>query len=186
MKLYLLDIDMNFNVSKLKSSNSDLSSCYFTVDKKISSLKITIMSLVKRSNWLSPFSNSFLTEFFNTDNLLKNDLLPVERIPAVNVIETEKFYKLEIAVPGMKKEDFHVEIVNGMLSISAEKKVEKEEKEKNYTRREFSCESFSRMFSLPEDIKEGNIEAEYKNGILYLEVPKKEIKAVEKRNVVIK
>ena len=160
---------------------------YFVTDKKNQlTNKSSIMSLVKRSNWLSPFSNSFLTEFFNTDKLLNNDLLAVDRIPAVNVIETEKSYNMEIAVPGMKKEDFHVEIVNGMLSISAEKKFEKEEKEKNYTRREFSCESFSRMFSLPEDIKEGNIEAEYKNGILYLEVPKKEIKAVEKRNVVIK
>ncbi len=144
------------------------------------------MSLVKRSNWLSPFTNSFLSEFFNTDTLLNNDLAVFERMPAVNVIETEKSYNMEIAVPGMKKEDFHVEIVNGMLSVSAEKKLEKEEKEKNYTRREFSCESFSRMFSLPDDVKDGNIEAEYKNGILYLVVPKKEIKAVEKRNVLIK
>jgi HSP20 family protein len=74
----------------------------------------------------------------------------------------------------MKREDFKVEIDNGILMISSEKEEEKEEKKENYIRREFNYKSFNRTFSLPETIDENKIEANYKDGILHVVVAKKE------------
>lgn len=93
-------------------------------------------------------------------------------IPAVNVKETEKEFLLEVAAPGMKKDDFKLEVKEGMLYISAETKMEKEEKEENFTRREFSYTTFSRSFWLPENVKSTDIKAAYKDGILNITLPK--------------
>lgn len=144
------------------------------------------MSLIKRSNFISPFTNTFLTDFFNNDRFLNNELLLAEKMPAVNIEETDLMYMLEIAVPGMKKDEFVVDVADGMLTISAEHKEEAEKKDKNYTRKEFNYESFSRMFALPENIKEKEIDAEYKEGILYVKVPKKEVAVAPKRSVAVK
>ncbi|MEI5579364.1 Hsp20/alpha crystallin family protein, partial [Streptomyces brasiliscabiei] len=86
--------------------------------------------------------------------------------PAVNVSETDKNYEIEVAAPGMKKDDFKVKVENGAIHISAERKEEKEEKQKNYTRQEYSYNSFSRSFTLPEDVKEDDIKAQYEDGVL--------------------
>ncbi len=132
------------------------------------------MTLVKKG-WTSPFSNNYLSDFFNTDKLLNDDYFAAERMPAVNVIENEKSFEIEVAVPGMKKDDFKVEVKDGMLSIFAETKDEKKEETKNYTRKEFSCTSFSRLFTLPENVKDGEIDAEYKNGVLNIILPKNKV-----------
>ncbi len=98
-------------------------------------------------------------------------------LPAVNVKETASSFELEVAVPGMSKNDFKVELDNNVLVISAEHENKKEDKDKegNYTRREFSYQSFSRTFSLPERIVEGDkIEAKYNDGILHIVIPKRE------------
>lgn len=143
------------------------------------------MSLVKKG-WSSPFSNKFLSDFFNADKLFDDDFLKVERMPAVNIIEHETSYALEVAVPGMQKEDFKIEVKDGMLIISAEKEESKEEVKKQYTRKEFSVSTFSRMFTLPENVKENEIAASYTNGVLYLEIPKKEPVVTSDKKVEIK
>jgi len=98
-------------------------------------------------------------------------------LPAVNVGETNDAFLIEVAAPGMKREDFHVELDNHMLTISSEREDRKEDASKDgqYTRREFSYQSFRRSFSLPENKVEGDkISARYQDGILYITVPKKE------------
>lgn len=96
-------------------------------------------------------------------------------LPAVNVRETDQAYEVEVAAPGMTKEDFKVELDNNILIISAEKESKKEDKEGNYSRREFSYQSFERTFSLPEKLVKGDaIAANYKEGILHVSIPKTE------------
>lgn len=100
--------------------------------------------------------------------------------PSVNLKETDKEFKIELAAPGLKKDDFKVELYNGMLTISSEKKEEKENKDKdgNFLRREFSYESFTRSFSMPENIKEDSVDAVYSDGILHISIGKKAPKDV--------
>ena len=100
------------------------------------------MTLIKRSLVDMPAYRSLLSDFFETENLGFDSLMKKDWLPPVNVLDTEKFYQIEVAAPGLKKEDFKVKIDDGILTISAEKKVEKEEKEKNYTRKEFNYSSF--------------------------------------------
>jgi len=96
-------------------------------------------------------------------------------LPAVNIRETNDDFHIEVAAPGMKKDDFKVELDNDMLVISSERRDEQEEKKGDYTRREFSYQSFQRSFSLPERLVNGDkIKAEYRDGILHITVPKKE------------
>ncbi|MBF01394.1 Hsp20/alpha crystallin family protein [Flavobacterium coralii] len=96
-------------------------------------------------------------------------------IAPVNIKETDESYTVELMAPGMKKEDFNIEIDNDLLTISAEVKSEKNEQEEGkYTRREFSYSSFKRAFTLPESVKEDDINASYQDGILRIALPKKE------------
>src|SRR5690606_30001297 len=88
-------------------------------------------------------------------------------------VEHEKNFEIELAAPGMKKEDFNITVENGVLTISSEKEEKKEETEKNYTRKEFSYSSFTRSFTLPENVSEDEIKAHYENGILKLVVAKR-------------
>jgi len=129
------------------------------------------MSLIKRNNGLG-FRN-LLSDFFEADDLSFDRLWKKDSMPAVNVSEGEKKYEIELAAPGMKKDDFKVKVENGILTISAEHKEEKEEKKKNYTRQEYSYNSFSRSFTLPENVKEDDITAHYADGVLKLDVTKK-------------
>jgi len=94
--------------------------------------------------------------------------------PAANVAETDTAYELELAAPGMNKEDFNVEIENGAISISSKSQTSKESENKNFTRQEYSYESFYRSFSLPEDVDDSNIEASYTDGVLKIVIPKTE------------
>jgi len=98
-------------------------------------------------------------------------------VPSVNIKETDDSYEVEMAAPGMKKEDFRVELDNNILSISSEKTDEREEsgEKEKYSRREFSYQSFQRSFSLPKEVvDEDKIEAHYREGVLHLTIPKKE------------
>ena len=97
-------------------------------------------------------------------------------LPAVNVKETPENFIVEMAAPGMKKEDFKVELNNNVLTISSEQKQENEEKENDrYTRKEFSYQSFQRSFQLSrEAVDADNIQAKYENGVLHLTIPKRE------------
>lgn len=95
--------------------------------------------------------------------------------PPANINETDKEFKLDLSVPGMKRDDFQIDVENGILTVSSEKEEEEKEEDKNYRRREFSYSSFSRAFALPENVDENNINAKYDNGMLQLIIPKKDI-----------
>ena len=94
-------------------------------------------------------------------------------VPAVNIRENEREYKLELAVPGYRKEDFKVEVEDEMLRISAERTSNAEEKNEQFTRKEYSMESFERSFSLPSNAGKDNIHAQYQQGMLRIQIPKK-------------
>lgn len=131
------------------------------------------MSLIKSN----PNFPSFFTDLMDYDKFFGNDFFKgfnENTMPAVNVIEGDKAYKIELAVPGFKKEDIKVGIENEVLTISAETKAEKEDKNEKYTRKEFSYNSFSRSFQLPKTANAEKVDAKYENGILKLEVAKKE------------
>jgi HSP20 family protein len=93
-------------------------------------------------------------------------------VPAVNVREEEKQYQIELAAPGMKKEDFSVKVENNVLVISAKSEASAEEKKDNYMRKEFSYRNFSRSFWLPESVDANAIQAGYVDGVLTLTLPK--------------
>jgi len=95
-------------------------------------------------------------------------------MPSVNIIETEEGFSLELAAPGLKKEDFKINLDNNILSISAETQNESEEKTEKMIRKEFSYNSFRRSFSLPKAIDLEKIKADYKDGILSVGLPKRE------------
>lgn len=95
-------------------------------------------------------------------------------IPAVNITENEKDYLVSLAVPGMKKDDFKIDVEGNMLTISSEKEESKEEKDKKFTRKEYNFSCFSRSFTLPEEVNKEKIEAKYDQGILKISLPYKE------------
>ena len=140
------------------------------------------MSLIKwKDNSLFPTFNPLWDDVFNRDFFSKSLELGTS-IPAVNTKETDESYHMEVAIPGMKKEDFNIDLNDNILTISSEKKEEKEEKDgEKITRREFSYSSFKRSFQLPENIKKNDISAEYSDGLLKLALPKTEPKQVESR-----
>ena len=96
------------------------------------------------------------------------------RTPKVNIKETDEEFMVEMAAPGMKRDDFHIELDNDIFVISSEIQNENEDKNKSYTRREFSYESFRRSFHLPNSVEAEKIKAKYEDGLLRLVIPKKE------------
>lgn len=133
------------------------------------------MALIKRSEWPLLGNGSFLSEFFDNERFFDSDWLKKQSLPAVNVKETDKTFEIEVAAPGRSKKDFNISAENGVLTISSETKEEKEEKQDNFTRKEFNYSSFSRSFTLPDNANEDDIKANYADGILKLEVAKKVI-----------
>lgn len=95
-------------------------------------------------------------------------------LPSVNISETDQLYHIELSAPGFGKDEINITVEEGQLSVAGEKKTETEQKEKRYTRKEFSYQNFKRSFSLPETIQEENIAARFDNGILHIEIPKRE------------
>ncbi len=134
------------------------------------------MTLLKR-NELFPAWSKFYNDFIDKDIFdysNKHFSNTNTTLPAVNIKESIEGYLVEMAVPGMEKSDFKINIENKMLSIASEKKSETEKNDENYSRKEFSYQSFNRSFSLPESVDESKIEAKYDNGILIINIPKKE------------
>src|ERR1041385_215189 len=134
------------------------------------------MTLVKfnngQRNAVNPWFNDVFDTLFN-DSVL-NDRF-VTKTPAVNIAETESEFHIELAVPGLKKEDFKINLDKNVLSVSAEKKAENVEEGKKYSKCEYSYSSFVRSFTLPEVADQAKIDAEYTDGILKLNVAKKQI-----------
>jgi len=134
------------------------------------------MTLMKR-NELFPTWSGFFNDFFDKDLLDWSDKHfsnTNTTLPAVNIKESENGFDVEMAVPGMKKEDFKINLDNNILCISSEKQVENQTNEGKYSKKEFSYQSFSRSFALPVSADERNIKAKYENGILMIEIPKRE------------
>ncbi len=136
------------------------------------------MSIIRRNDYF-PSVPSLFNDFFTKDLWdwsVGNSSSTNTTVPAINVKETNDNFEVEVAAPGLKKDDFKVELDGNMLTISSEKKNEWEEKEdERYTRREFSYQSFQRSFQLPRDVVDENkIQAKYDNGVLHLVIPKKE------------
>ena len=138
-------------------------------------------TLVPRTN-LFP---SVFEDFFKPWNewMDTGEMKNLVSMPSVNVVENDDRFKLSLAVPGMKKEDFKIKLEGDMLTISAEKKEEKEEKDEKFTRKEFNYSSFSRSFTLPEGVKMDMIDAKYEDGLLNVSIPKTEwkVKAATKQ-----
>lgn len=94
--------------------------------------------------------------------------------PAVNIAENKNYFEVSVAAPGLKKGDFNIDVDDSMLTISCDKEEKKEEKEDRYTRKEYSYTSFTRSFTLPEDVIKDKIEATYEDGVLRIVLPKSE------------
>lgn len=124
-----------------------------------------------RNSVLTP---SVFDDFFRPwNNWLDNGLVSrMLTVPAVNIMESKDTFRLSIAVPGMKKEDLKIDIEGNLLTISAEKEETKEKKENKCTREEYNYSSFSRTFTLPEEVKKDKIDAEYREGVLHIILPK--------------
>ena len=105
--------------------------------------------------------------------------------PAANIIDNEKDFTIELAVPGMKKDEFSINLDKDVLTIAMERKDEEVKEEKNFTRREFRYDGFSRSFSLPEIVDQENIKADYKNGVLSVVLPKSEEAKIKGREIKI-
>lgn len=131
------------------------------------------MTLMRR-NEVFPDLPSFFDDFF-TREWFNNDVARTRTtMPAVNIEETDDEFRIEVAAPGYKKNDFKVELNNDVLTISSEKKFE-DDGDNKMARREFYYESFSRSFRLPENVVNGEkINAQYENGLLHINLPKKE------------
>ena len=121
---------------------------------------------------------SIFSNFFDMDRFFEpfpfGSGMMSGRIPAANVSENDREYRIELAVPGMTREDLKINIENNVLSVSGEKKDEKKEETDRYTRREYSYNSFARSFQLPEHVKSEEINAAYRDGVLTLNIPQKE------------
>ena len=124
------------------------------------------------------FGKDFLADFFDSS--------ANKTIPEVNVLENAEGYKIEVAAPGLAKNDFKIEVNNNVLTISSEKETKLEDEKEKFIRREFSYSSFKRSFSLPESVNQDKIKANHKDGILMVEIPKRdEAKEKPKREIKI-
>lgn len=126
-------------------------------------------SLRTRTAW-----PNLVEEFFNGDLFPRFlDAESKQSLPAVNIIESKEDYRIDVAAPGLNKEDFKVNLENNVLTVSSEKE-EKQEEDGKVMRKEFSYYSFSRSFTLPLTVNSEKIRATHKDGILQVIIPKKE------------
>jgi HSP20 family protein len=137
----------------------------------------------KKNNVLLPGFNDIFESFFN-DSFISDRM--VTRVPAANISETSDHFHVELAAPGLKKEDFKLNLDKNMLSISVEQRSENNDDRKNYSKREYSYSSFVRSFTLPETADDNSIEAEYTDGILKINIAKKEEAKSVRRQIEVK
>lgn len=111
----------------------------------------------------------------------------MQNLPAANVVELADRFKISLAAPRLTKEDFTIDVDRHMLTVSSEKEEKNESEDENYTRKEYNYSSFSRSFNLPEDVQADKISARYINGVLELDLPKKEAasKATDSRKIAV-
>ena len=145
------------------------------------------MTLVKfnnnRNNALMPGFNDVFDSIFN-DTFFSDRM--VSRVPAVNISESENSYHVELAAPGLNKEDFKLNLEGNQLTITVEQRADHEDNHKNYSKREYSYSSFVRSFTLPESADENGIQATYNDGVLAIDIPKREEAKTVSRQIEIK
>lgn len=131
---------------------------------------MTLVKFNNRTRNTAPYFNNVFDSLFS-EALNKN--LAINKVPGVNILTSETDYKIELAAPGLTKEDFQINLKKDTLSVWAEKKNTETEEKKDYTRKEFDYYSFARSFVLPESVDGEKITAEYVNGILNITIGKK-------------
>jgi len=133
------------------------------------------MSIIKFNGRRFPWNES-LQDFFNQDTFINDDFFNLEKtMPSMNVKEHDNDFEIELAAPGFDKKDFKIVMKDDVLEVSAERKEEEAEEKEDYTRREFSYNSFKRTMQLPTSVdRNKDAKATYKNGILGLKLLKKE------------
>jgi len=145
------------------------------------------MALVKfnsnRNAGVDHWMNDFFSPIFN-DSFISDRF--ISKVPAVNVAETSDAYVIELAAPGLDKSDFKINVDGEVLTISGEKTAEKSNEDKKYSKREYSYTSFTRSFTLPESIDHSKINASYQDGVLNLEIGKKEEAKVVSKLIEVK
>ncbi|MFA7616407.1 MAG: Hsp20/alpha crystallin family protein [Weeksellaceae bacterium] len=120
-----------------------------------------------------------LDSLFNDSPLFSSEVSRHYSVPAVNIKNNENSFEVEVAAPGLKKEDFNIEVEDNVMKLSVNKSSENEEKEENFTRKEFSYFNFQRSFTLPKNVVDAEkVKANYKDGILSIVLPKQEQKEV--------
>lgn len=139
-------------------------------------------TLLKPKEHVHSFSEMFDIDRFVANPFFRNAL--GKAFPAVNIRENEKAFIVDFAAPGFKKEDFKIKVTGDTLEVNAAKSEEKKTEKESYTRREFSYNSFSRAFTLPESADHENAEAVYENGILHLTVNKRTDRKEESKTTI--
>ncbi|MCS6795121.1 MAG: Hsp20/alpha crystallin family protein [Raineya sp.] len=132
------------------------------------------MNLLKWTKNLKPKFPAVIEKFWG--KIMGKDVQENEEVglvPSVNISEAEKAFEIAVAVPGLDKKDLKIEVEDGFLRISSEKQYEKEEREKNWLRREFGYACFQRVFQIPESADTEKVNASLKNGILTIKMAKK-------------
>ncbi|MDF2433371.1 MAG: hypothetical protein JWP44_3002 [Mucilaginibacter sp.] len=137
----------------------------------------------KNTNALMPGFNDIFETFFN-DSFLSDRM--VTRVPAANISETPEQFHIELAAPGLKKDDFKLQLDRNVLTISVEQHSENTDNQKNYNKREYSYSSFVRSFTLPDSADDNSVEAEYTDGVLKINIAKKEEAKSVRRQIEIK
>ena len=140
------------------------------------------MSIVRYNSALNDFVpttfSNLIDRFFN-ETVSRSGGSSYSFVPRVDIVETEKAFELHLAVPGLNKEDFKIDLNDNYLTISGERKFTKEQNEKHFRSIETQYGTFSRSFSLPEHVNANAISAKYNNGILEVVVPKDEKKTLK-------
>jgi HSP20 family protein len=148
------------------------------------------MTLVKFNPNGNVKKNGLMTGFDGVFDSIFNDTFfsdrMTARVPAVNISESKDHYHVELAAPGLKKEDFKLSLERNVLSISVELSSENGVQERNYNKREFSYRSFVRSFTLPDAADENGIEAKYVDGVLCIDIAKREEAKIQSRQIEIK
>jgi len=137
----------------------------------------------KKKNALMPGFTDVFDSIFN-DTFFSDRM--ISRVPAANISESKDHYHVELAAPGLQKEDFKLSLDRDVLSISVEQNLENDSKERNFNKREFSYTSFVRSFTLPESADVNGIEAKYENGVLCINILKREEAKQQSRQIEIK
>ncbi|MDQ0965803.1 HSP20 family protein [Flavobacterium sp. W4I14] len=143
---------------------------------------MTLVNFNNRTRNTAPYFNNVFDSLFS-DAVTKNKM--VDKSPNVNIYENEAAYVIELAAPGLKKEDFQINLKKDTLSVWAEIKKDETQVAKDFTRKEFDYSSFARSFNLPDSADGDNITAEYKDGILSINISKKDDAKLQHKEIVV-